>query len=70
MKLNNNSSSIDLSIIINVSILKVEPWIVVISSRPGFDSKVRSDSAPSQRSNDKSARYSNTPFNFEKSILY
>lgn len=52
MKLNNKRTCKDLSVAMNVCILKVEPWVITISSRPGSDNKVIADRAPSHRSND------------------
>jgi hypothetical protein len=47
--MNNKRSCKDLSIVINVCKLKVQPWVLTIRSRPGFDSKSRSVRAPSHR---------------------
>lgn len=68
MKLNNKRTCKDLSVAMNVCTLKVQPWVITISSRPGSDNKVRVDRTPSHRSKDNTVLYSNTPFRFQRSI--
>jgi hypothetical protein len=70
MKLNNKRTCKDLSVAMNVCTLKVEPWVITISSRPGSDNKVRADRAPSHRSKDNIVLYTNTPFKFQRSMKY
>jgi hypothetical protein len=70
MKLNNKHTCKDLSVAVNDCILKVEPWVTTISSRPGSDNQARADRAPSHRSNDKTVLYSNTPFKFQRTMKY
>lgn len=70
VNMNNKRSCKDLSLVINVCKLKVQPWVLSTRSRTGFDSKVRSVSSPSHRLNDMFVEHSNEPFKFQKSKLY